>query len=181
MRTNLNQFDILHWMEGCAIGSHLRQDIWARAIDEFFPKLTEGQRETIYTYAKRDLSRHFESELKQYAADHFNQFLARFNPANQYMVTMEHEDKKEVVNAYKWKGRYFVTSREMCADDYITKVEHLPYRMCGNIMCSAQATCARFEANTERLSFNDKCDLYINKTELEEYVKESNHHNQSGN
>lgn len=166
MQTNLNQFDILHWMEGCAIGSHLRQDIWDRAIDEFWPKLTEGQRETIYTYAKRDLSRHFESDLKQYAADHFNQFLARYNPANQFDVTLRIGEKEEHINAYKWQGLLFTGSRAMCDTTYMESVERLPYRKCGNIMCSAQATCARFEANTERLSFNDKCDLYINKEEL---------------
>lgn len=169
MQTNLDQFDILHWMEGCAIGSHLRQGIWERAIDEFFPKLTQRQRETIYTYAKRDLSRNFTSfdGIPHYAADIFNQFLARYNPANQYRVTAEREGEKETSDAYKWKGKYYISSKVWISPDYITEIKHKPFDMCGSIMCSVHDTCARYKPNVERLRYYDHCDMYISKEELE--------------
>lgn len=165
MTTNLDWHDILHWMDGCSIGSHIRQGIWDRAIDEFYPKLTAEERENIYTLAKRDLlNRYMDIDNKHVdfnrpGAREFLHFLARYNPANQHMVTVSDGHQTEVAKAFldtnsDNEKRYYIGSKRVCAPEFIKKVKHQiePYTECdGSLIggCPLHATCARYNAQAE--------------------------------
>jgi hypothetical protein len=52
-------------------------------------------------------------------------FYARFNPENQFNVTTFYEGKKENVEAFLLKEKYWVSSNRSINDDYIESVEKL--------------------------------------------------------
>lgn len=196
MTTNLDWHDIIYLMEGCAGGSHLRQGIWQRAVDEFWKKLSDDERKVIYWIAKRDITERFFYELHgepqtSFGYDDFAEFLARFNPSNQYRVTMDGEVSgkhiHEVVDAFLWarsddakdtQARYHTGFTRFCASEYIVETEHKPYQCCGFNNCPLKDNCARyFETRGIPPSFISyyrfynagdriKCDHYINSNTL---------------
>lgn len=171
MKTTLTQFDILDWMHGCAIGSHLRQGIWRRAVDEFYAKLTPQQRLAVYTYAKRDLTPVFlphtvgGKEFPHAGHDDFFRFLARYNPANQYLVHAKDELEDITVEAYRYKGNYYVSFYQFVAKDAITYVQPAgTYELCG-LACMWHAHCARYNSgNATNIGLypTARCDWFIN-------------------
>lgn len=85
MIINLSRFEILEWMEGCLMGSHLRQGIWDRAINEMYTNLDDDQRNFIFHYAVRDFWDR--AKKRSYVWEEgFEQFIARFNPDAQYKL-----------------------------------------------------------------------------------------------
>ena len=171
MKTNLSEFEILYLCEGCAIGSHLRQGIWERCIDEFFAKLSDDEREWLYTYAKRDITHNFIREGTCGRGDYFK-FLARFNPANRYMVAAEGDvggkHIKKNIDAFKWDGKFWIDSRHSVIEDTVTNVEQAPFTKCCADFCVLCETCARYSDNpavTDKFinHMNEKCYWYIYK------------------
>lgn len=171
MNINISKFDLLHWLKGCASSSHLAQDIWSRCIDEFYDKLSPQERLRIYMYAKRDLTYLYVKETSVGREDFFK-FLACFNPANRYMVAVEGEvdgqHKRELVDAYLYDYRYWVSYRRYIPEEYIKSVEPDKVSLCSAGYCMWHDSCARYTTNpnvTERhvLYAETKCDWYINE------------------
>lgn len=171
MNINIDKFELLYLLEGCSIGSHLRQGIWERCIDEFYDKLSRDERLWLYTYAKRDITPRYKRE-DRVGRDDFLKFLACFNPANRYKVAVEGDiDGKHVrqlVDAYKFNGIYWVSYRRMVAKEYIKSVERNRVSSCSVHYCMWHDSCARYSTDpnvTERhvLCANTKCDWYINE------------------
>lgn len=175
MFVKMDAFDLLDWMDGCAGRSHLRQGIWARAIDEFFSELTQAQREKIYTYAKRDLLERFIPRLckicviEKPGLEEFLQFLSRYNPNNQYVVKLEKEVKgkveKDTAHAYKYNDMYMVGSNKWCAPKAIKSVRKTPIKnLCNNEYCLLADECARYNKlrGTRRIQ-HINCDEFIFK------------------
>lgn len=172
MQVSIDKFGLLHWMHGCAIGSHLRQGIWRRAVDEFYGKLTIDEREFVYTYAKRDIAPIFQpkdiggSPYQHFGHEDFFHFLACYNPANRYNVSMEGKGvKAQTVKAYKWEGNYHVGFNRFCAPEYTKKATPCGFTDCG-LACKLHEHCARFNAlSGERLNLyaDSECDWFIDK------------------
>lgn len=177
MITNLDQYELLWFLEGCARGSHLRQGIWQRAVDEFYDKLNANERLTIYMYAKRDLTEIFVPKNIGGTAyqnpghkDFFN-FLACFNPTNRYEVHMkgnvDGKDYDEWVNAYFYDGDYHVKFNLTCAREYITETKAVDdFDKCNFVECKWSKHCARLDVDSEDrigLYKTSKCDWFINK------------------
>jgi hypothetical protein len=170
----LNRFQLFWLCEGFVGKSHLRWDGYPMMVNDVFPQLNES--EFIYTYAKRDLSWYFEGDcVDETPRQYFLQMLARFNPANQYRVTMKKGREKQQVteDAYLWDGKYYVGWNRYCDPDYVKKVEQKPYRKCRNGFCAMKEKCLRFTTFTdgdklldgiEKWSC-DKCDLVIERDE----------------
>jgi len=174
---NLDKAEITWYLQGAMSGSHLRWEAYERMVKEIWKQLSEREREWIYTYVKRDLSWHFDTNTFKHIDEtpkrYFEQVLARYNPANQYLVTMNNGKlKKDVVEqAYKWDGRYYVGWRKYCAKEHIKKVEQLPYRKCKNDLCKSCNKCVRYtkykdgdELMDKSLWICDKCDWIIEET-----------------
>lgn len=177
MNTDLDRWDILYWMEGCARGSHLRQSIWERAVNEFYPKLSEEERRMIYMYAKRDLTDIFtpkklsENHSYQHVGhEDFFQFLACYNPANRYQVHVKGEVNGELqeehVNAYLYKDDYYIDFRRLCAKEFIVDVSHIELEDRCSLACMWHRNCARYDKDfDDRIGYsvNSPCDWFINK------------------
>jgi hypothetical protein len=52
-------------------------------------------------------------------------FMARYNPDNQYRVTVSDGVNTETVEAFKLDGRYWIKSNRVCAEEYIKNVEKI--------------------------------------------------------
>lgn len=177
MKVDIDKYDLLYWLEGCGRGSHLRQGIWQRAVDEFYDKLSPNERLVVYVYAKRDLTEIFVpkklrdgSTYQSVGHEDFFQFLARFNPANQYKVHIkgkaDGKDVDEWIDAYHWNDRFYTKFNRYIAKERIVEVEHLTdFDKCNFFSCMWHEHCARWDMSAEEkigLYANSKCDWFIN-------------------
>lgn len=156
-------------------GSHLRWSVYEDFVNKVYPQLDEKERENIYTYAKRDLSWHFEGDyVDETAREYFRHLLARFSPANQYNVDLIYDGKKHIVkDAYLWEDKYYVDWCKYCASEYIIAVHQRPFAKCNNLACKSVDKCLRTrmyddaETTSEKDYLKqgaypcDKCDFFI--------------------
>lgn len=177
---NLDKFKLMWLFEGACGRSHLRWDIYEMFVNDIFPQLDDAEREFLYTYIKRDTSWHWENKeyRDQTPYEYWQQVLARFNPANQYRITMKKGREKKVVeeNAYLWDGKFYVAWNRFCDSQYIKNVEHKPYKKCVNNLCKSKNMCLRFNTFKEGDDVSrdnptlwncDRCDLIIEGKENE--------------
>lgn len=126
MLIDLDKFQLLYYLEGCARGSHLRQGCWRDMID-LYPKMEQDMRDFLYTYAKRDIAPIFASPSdgvgRPVGADDFDMFLDCFDHNNHYMVTAEKDGQAETAETFLYGGRYYTGSRSYFDEEYITKIE----------------------------------------------------------
>ena len=174
-KITLDKFRLMWLLEGAVGKSHLRWDIYDMFVNDVFPQLSEDERQFIYAYAKRDLSWHFEGKyVYKTPHEYFKQMLARYNPANQYKVTVQNDEETKTVDAYLWNGRYYVGWTNYCAPEYIVEAIHMPFKACGNLHCASRDKCLRYreqihegekELEGTRLFACEKCDLIIEQIE----------------
>lgn len=116
MIVNLDRFELLYFIEGCLIGSHLRQDIWSRCINEFYPKLSDEDRNFVFHYSVRD----FTGRVRRDYKNDFDKFISRFNPDNQYKVGVR---GGYTLDAFKYKDEYYTSYSTIINSDFITNTE----------------------------------------------------------
>lgn len=174
---NLDWQELLWLCEGAMGKSHLRWGIYDMMVNKVFPQLNEHERECVYTYLKRDTSWLWErkSALDDTPYEYWLQTLARFNPANQYLVTMKDEGGKEIkVDAYMWNNRYYTAWNRYCADEFIVDVKCKLYSKCSNDLCQSKQQCLRYinykdgdnKFNNRERWACDKCDYIIPTTDF---------------
>ena len=177
----LDSKELLWLLEGAARGSHLRWDVYEIFVNKVWNQLDYDERESIYTYAKRDLSDIFEGQYADRSGkERFEQMLARFNPSNQYKVYVNKEPgeldkerwptmcgKNPYVECYKWHGEYKPDWRGYVPDDIIKRVEKVRYRTCTNDCCMARLECNRFldyqkgDEILDDIGHCKKCEVFI--------------------
>lgn len=133
MLINLDIHELFFFIEGCAHGSHLRQGIWERCIDEFYGKLTQEERDCLYYWSKRDLwecmcgdkypnvkDREWGNHVGR---DDYRKFIACYDCANRYLVTVTDGKKTETRPAYLFEGTYWVSFTSYAPKDMIIKIK----------------------------------------------------------
>ena len=107
--------EVLWWMQGGMAGSHLRWSVYEDMVNKVWPQCSEQERRNIFVIMRRDLGCSWrpdgwqgmdfdelgEGEWREdiYSKtpwECFRQVLARFNPDNQYAVTMRVHNQKEL-------------------------------------------------------------------------------------
>ena len=172
----LDKHELLWLAEGAMGKSHLRWDIYPMFVNTIFPQLNNDEREFIYAYLKRNTSWLWENKtsLDETPHQYWLQTLARYNPANQYKVTLKRGREKQIIqnDCYLWNGLYYTDFTRYCAPEYIKKVERKPYKKCKNSLCAAQTKCLRFLecADADKVIDNqqwacEKFDFIIEKSE----------------
>lgn len=124
MKVSLDIHEMYYLLEACLRGSHLRSTTILKYVDDWYSLLSPSQRKCLYDWALRLV---YDGEFKQRpaacGADRI--FMARYNPYNQYLVTVSDGVKTETVEAFKLDGRYWVKSNRCCAEECITKIEKI--------------------------------------------------------
>lgn len=124
MNVGLDIFEMYYLLESCLRGSHLRSRTILRFVDEWYELFTKEQREKLYYDTLRLVyDNHFVPFESCCGADTI--FMARFNPDNQYKITLSNGRETKIVNAYKLNNKYYVKSNRYCAEEYIKKIEKI--------------------------------------------------------
>ena len=114
----LDWHEVLWWMQGGMSGSHLRWNVYNDMVNRVWPQCSEQERRNIWLIMRRDLgwywrpaewygfdpaNAHGEGEWQPENTIHdktpwmyFRQVLARFDPENQYAVTMSVHNAEEL-------------------------------------------------------------------------------------
>lgn len=136
MTINLDTHELWYLLEGCLRGSHLRSTTIERFTNEFYDKLSEEERMSLFEWAVRlgyCWKDHNHFEPSPHCCGHDIEFMKRYHPCNQYYVRMEHyrklssgKLKKEFMckRAFKMNGRYYISSTQFCDEKCIIKVTH---------------------------------------------------------
>lgn len=124
MKVNLDIHEMFYLLESCLRGSHLRSNTILKYVDDWYSLLSPSQRQCLYDWTLRLV---YDGEFKQRpaacGADRI--FMARYNPDNQYRVTVSDGSKTETVDAFLLDGKYYIKSRRFCPKEYITKIEKI--------------------------------------------------------
>ena len=114
----LDWHEVLWWMQGGMSGSHLQWNVYSDMVNHVWPQCSEQERRNIWLIMRRDLgscwrpggwsgfdidNAHGEGEWRPEDTIHdktpwmyFRQVLARFDPENQYAVTMSVHNAEEL-------------------------------------------------------------------------------------
>ena len=180
MNIDLNKFELLYLLDGCAGKSHLRQGIWHKMIN-LHNQMSARYCEFLYTYSKRDLAGRYNDRVMsngeiftQVGKEDFIQFLCAFNPNNRYIVKTN--DNKTFM-AYQFRDEYYTESNRFIPSDAIKEViKDNMFDKCNNLSCPLKDKCARFLENTndDGFCYQGECDWFIDKNNNSGYVEDMN-------
>lgn len=124
MTVNLDIFELHYLLESCLRGSHLRSTTILKYVDDWYELLSPSERQRLYDWTLRlEYNGEFKPRSAACGADRI--FMARYNPDNQYRVTVSDGVNTETVEAFKLDGRYWIKSNRVCAEEYIKNVEKI--------------------------------------------------------
>ena len=133
---SLDIYEIGYLLDACLRGSHLRSGTVKRFVDDWYDLFTEDERMRLFEWTIRlTYDCRWSSKEKNYQP-HFEQrsnccgsdveFVHRYHPDNQYLVTTRYEGKVEQHRCFMMEGHYHLSSTRMIADEYIISVNHIP-------------------------------------------------------
>lgn len=114
--------EVLWWMEGGMAGSHLRWSVYEDMVNKVWPQCSEQERRNIFLIMRRDLCKYWRPDewngldfnstgegawrddiYDTTPWEYFRHVLARFDPDNQYAVTMRMHNQKELYGVVKYR------------------------------------------------------------------------------
>jgi FAD/FMN-containing dehydrogenase len=111
IKLQLEWREVLWWMQGGMAGSHLRWSVYEDMVNKVWPQCTEQERRNIHYIIERDFGTYWrnsdgdwkpENEIfDKTPFEYFRQVLARFDPDNQYAVTMRVHSQSELDSVFK--------------------------------------------------------------------------------
>ena len=103
---NLDWREVLWWMQGGMAGSHLRWSVYEDMVNRVWPQCSEQERRNIHYVMERDFGTYWRNSEGDWKPEseifdetpwmYFRQVLARFDPENQYAVTMHVHNAEEL-------------------------------------------------------------------------------------
>jgi hypothetical protein len=95
-----------------------RAMFWHSLTDKYWEQMTEGQR--IHLFEWIQMSWVYEESLEKEVDT--QEFHARFNPDNQYIVKTNHNDEVHEHRVYLFNGRYYTSRNRSLTEQYIVEV-----------------------------------------------------------
>jgi hypothetical protein len=96
-----------------------RTGFWQSLTDKYWYQMTEGERNHIFEWLQKTWV-YEESLAKEIDTQEFH---ARFNPDNQYMVKTNLKGNEEDHRAFKIGDRYYIKRNTWIEEEYIISVE----------------------------------------------------------
>ena len=127
----LDYREVLWWMQGGMSGSHIRWSVYEDMVNRVWPQCTEQERRNIHYLIRRDLGDYWRPDgwsgyKEPFTGDgewkpedeildktpwmYFRQVLARFDPENQYAVTMDVESEEELKDTLRFISKATIIS-----------------------------------------------------------------------
>jgi hypothetical protein len=103
-------------------GTILSHSIRVKFVDVWYHHYLPEQIKSFYEYMVRTKD---SSYLKGEYLEWFNLILSRYNPDNQYEVTLENGDEKQTVIAFKHDDKYKLSSIMNCKEKHIKSIKKL--------------------------------------------------------
>lgn len=114
-------FELMFLAEACIYPSPIARAVfWRDMIDKYYDMMSNNQRNRAYEWI--NLNSKYKEGLKK-GIKEVLMFEDRYNPWNQYKVTVKYEGEEEIHDAFYHKGRYHINSTTSIQEKYITKVE----------------------------------------------------------
>ena len=112
-------FEVQVLIEACRNpGTILRSSVLLKAVDSWFDKFNANEKAQIYKYYSRVVDH---TRL----TDEDKLLLARYNPDNQYAVSVCYNGENSVIQAFKYADKYYTASRQFIAPEYIVSAGKL--------------------------------------------------------
>lgn len=92
MKVDLDIHEMFYLLESCLRGSHLRSSTILRYVDDWYNLLSQSQRHKLYEWTLR-LVYDGEFKIRSSACGADRIFMARYNPDNQFRVTVSDGEK----------------------------------------------------------------------------------------
>jgi hypothetical protein len=116
---SIDFFELAFLAEACIPPTPIARALfWKSLIDVHYHQMTGDERLRLLEWLRRNYN--YKHGLKNGNED-ILLFEARYDPENQVVVETEFNDKREVNNAFKWKGGYYVGSNRLINKLYIVK------------------------------------------------------------
>ena len=125
---NLDWREVLWWLQGGMAGSHLRWSVYEDMVNRVWPQCSEQERRNIHYVMERDFGTYWhnsdgdwkpESEIfDKTPFEYFRQVLARFDPDNQYAVTLRVTTQEKLENSLRFTPAASIIS---CPTAYTAK------------------------------------------------------------
>lgn len=96
-----------------------RTMFWQSLTDKYWYQMTEGERIHLFEWLQKSWV--YEESLEKEVDT--QEFHARYNPDNQYIVKTNFLDKEEEHRAFKMGDKYYVKRNTWITDEHITSVE----------------------------------------------------------
>jgi hypothetical protein len=96
-----------------------RAMFWQSLTDKYWYQLTDGERIHLFEWLQKSWV--YEESLAK--EEDTQEFHARFNPDNQYMVTTNYEGKIQEHRAFKMGDRYYIKRNTWVTEEAITSIE----------------------------------------------------------
>lgn len=100
-------------------GTILRYSIIRKAVDQWFFELSEIERGKVFNYFNRPA---FKSSNDAFAKKIQDIFFCRFDPRNQYEITLNDGNGVKTLKAFQFNDSFHVSSDTRIAPEYIQSV-----------------------------------------------------------
>ena len=135
MIIELDTFELYYLIESCAKGSHLRQGIWMRCVNEFYGKLTQNERDNLFDWFTRllwqdvcgDKYPNVKKEYKSisFGMEDFMRTVACFDKNNRYLLDVSDGKQQQSVEAYLFENKYWIDFSRFAPNEYIKKIKKI--------------------------------------------------------
>ena len=113
-----DNFDFLSAVEGFALGSHLRQNVWENIVFANMKQMDDDFMDFLWFYLRRDVWPHYEPESYTYQGkvntinpcgrEDFIHCMAALHRGNRYKVTFRNPEVRKdlTIECYRFNGNY---------------------------------------------------------------------------
>lgn len=99
-----------------------RECFWDKMIDEYYHQMTIDERRRMYEWMNRNLT----YEIRKAEKEEVQMFDARYNPDNQYAITVRlHDGQHAIYECFKFKDEYRISTSVKVVPDLIVSIEKI--------------------------------------------------------
>lgn len=117
MKFKIDFFELSFLAQACIPPTPIaRAMFWSRLCNEIYLDLSKAERRNLFEWITKESSFDIKNE-------NCNLFYCRFNPDNQYKVTVLVDNKTKEIDCFKYHNRYHTNESTSLVEERIQKIE----------------------------------------------------------